>query len=419
PSDRFTPETHMPGYPGGELGKWQTKSDTPPDGVRRDLRYYTLTMEWDISENLSLRSIMSDWELHRQQDVDFDGSEFTFTTDTNRSIDENNTLEIHITGNHLDGRLNWLLGYYSLDEDTKSRTYRWTMLDLPRAGTTGADANTLHPDAQAYLQAWRATVGLPATPPGIFGHLDQLNYTEGDPEALSGAGTIRLTEKLDMTLGVRITDDSGRTLSMTPTDGFRPQLPGMEPLGDIFAGVLSEVRPRPDFGNNTTNKFALQYQLTDDIMIYGSFSEGFTETGVNYILIPTEVSPGNCPAIPTPIPLDREEIQNREIGLRSDLANGQIRLNVTYFDASWDGMRVVALPIDPCTGAPAPNPYPTSEGLGDAEGLEAELIVAPSAFDRWQFTLGLGFINTAYRDSGFFDPVSGSGTSPEDRKSVV
>src|SRR5690606_30876651 len=83
PSDRFTPETHMPGYPGGELGKWQTKSDTPPDGVRRDLRYYTLTVEWDISENLSLRSIMSDWELHRQQDVDFDGSEFTFTTDTN------------------------------------------------------------------------------------------------------------------------------------------------------------------------------------------------------------------------------------------------------------------------------------------------------------------------------------------------
>ena len=35
PSDRFTPESHETGYPGGELGKWQTKSDTADDGVRR------------------------------------------------------------------------------------------------------------------------------------------------------------------------------------------------------------------------------------------------------------------------------------------------------------------------------------------------------------------------------------------------
>ena len=413
PSNRFTPQTHMPGYPGGEVGKWQTKSDSPANGLQRDLRYYTLTLDWGITDNLSFKAIMSDWELLRQQDSDFDGSEFTFTTDRNRSLDNNQTLELHLTGTNFNGRLNWLAGLYSLDEDSKQRTYRWTMLDLPRESATGPGANRLHPDAQAYLQAWRATVGLPPTAPGIFGHLDQLNYVEGEQDAIFGEVTIGLTDKLDMTLGVRITDDSGRTLSMTPTDGFRPQLPGMEPLGDVFAGVLSEVRPRPDFGKNTTNKFALQYQLTDDIMLYGSFSEGFTETGVNYINIPTELSPGHCEAVPTPIPLDREEIQNREIGLRSDLANGQLRLNVTYFDASWDGMRVVALPIDPCTGLQAPNPYPTSEGLGDADGWEAELVIAPSAFDRWQFTLGLGFINTAYRDSGFFDPVTGSGTSPE------
>src|SRR5690606_19513091 len=158
PSNRFTPETHMPGYPGGEVGKWETKSDSPANGMQRDLQYYTLTLDWDISDNLGFRAIMSDWEFRRSQDADFDGSEFTLTTDTNRSLDNNETLELHLTGTNFNGRLNWLAGYYSLEEHTKSRTYRWTMLDLPRAGTTGADANTLHPDAQAYLQAWRATV---------------------------------------------------------------------------------------------------------------------------------------------------------------------------------------------------------------------------------------------------------------------
>src|SRR5688572_11762755 len=237
PSDRFTPQTHMPGYPGGEVGKWQTKSDSPPGGVQRDLRYYTLTADWSIGESLGLKAIVSDWEFERSQDADFDGSEFTFTTDTNRSIDENETVEIHLTGSHLDGRLSWLGGYYSLDEHTKSRTYRWTMLDLPRDGTTGAAANTLRADAQAYLQQWRATVGLPATPPGIFGHIDTLTFVEGEQEALFGEVTIGLTQKLDLTLGVRVTDDQRTSFSMTPTDGFRPPLPGDEPSGDIFAGV--------------------------------------------------------------------------------------------------------------------------------------------------------------------------------------
>src|SRR5690606_27047793 len=32
--------------------------------------------------------------------------------------------------------------------------------------------------------------------------------------------------------------------------------------------------------------------------------------------------------------------------------------------------------------------------------------------DRWQFNFGVGIIDTTYRESGFFDPVTGSGTSP-------
>ena len=413
PSDRFTPETHMPGYPGGEVGKWQTKSDSPAEGLQRDLRYYTLTADWSIGDNLGVKAIVSDWEFNRTQDADFDGSEFTFTTDTNRSIDENETIEIHFTGSHFDGRLDWLGGYYSLDEHTKSRTYRWTMLDLPRAGTAGAAANTLRADAQAYLQQWRATVGLPATPPGIFGHIDTLNFIEGEQEALFGEVTIGLTQKLEMTLGVRVTDDQRTTFSLTPTDGFRPPLPGDEPSGDIYTGTITQTQPAPDLGNNTTNKFVIQYQLTDDVMLYGSWSEGFTETALNFVNIPTFVSPGNCPALPTPIPLKREEIANAELGLRSDWRDGTLRLNATYFDAAWDGMRVVALPIDPCTGAPAPNPYPTADGLGDASGWEVELTIAPAQADRWQFDVALGVIDTAYRASGFFDPVTGSGTSPE------
>ena len=108
PSDRFTPESHETGYPGGELGKWQTKSDTADDGVRRDLEYYTITMNWDIGENLRFESITSTWEMQRTSNVDYDGSEFTFTVDENRSVDNNFTQEFHLTGSNFNDRVTWL-----------------------------------------------------------------------------------------------------------------------------------------------------------------------------------------------------------------------------------------------------------------------------------------------------------------------
>jgi hypothetical protein len=85
--NRFTPETHQPGFPGGQLGKWQTRSDTMDDGIRADLKYYTLTMDWDITPRLPLESITSTWEMTRRQVIDFDGSEFTITTDDCRRED--------------------------------------------------------------------------------------------------------------------------------------------------------------------------------------------------------------------------------------------------------------------------------------------------------------------------------------------
>src|SRR5688572_15297153 len=132
PSNRFTPASHETGYPGGELAKWQTKSDNPHGGLQRDLQYYTVTLNWDIGENLRFESITSAWEMTRRSFVDYDGSEFTFTIDENRSIDNNFTQEFHLSGSNFDDRVTWLAGLYSLDEKTKSRADRWAVWDLPR-----------------------------------------------------------------------------------------------------------------------------------------------------------------------------------------------------------------------------------------------------------------------------------------------
>jgi iron complex outermembrane receptor protein len=411
PSNAFTPRTHMPGYPGGELGKWETKSDTPADGITRDLRYYTLTANWQISDNLSFQSITSQWELLRRQSVDFDGSEFIITTDENRARDNNFTQEFHLTGSNFNDRVNWIAGLYGLSERTHVRTYRWLMLEIPR---DPLNPNAFRADVRTYLTNWWNAANRPvfqgaatidANPAPVQ---EALQKNEGSQRALFGEATVSVTEKLDLTFGVRVTDDEGRSIVQTPTSGAKPLVPGDEPRGDLFAGFATRVNENPDLGNNTTNKFGVQYKLADDVMIFGSWSEGFTETAIQNPSLPTSVN-GACPSqlVPTAVSLRREVITNREIGLRSDWLDNSLRFNATYFDADWDGMRVNNLPIDPCTGAPAPNPYMSADGGGIADGWEFEFVYAPT--ERLRFNVNLGLIDTAYTARGFFDGTNGIG----------
>ncbi|HVQ15072.1 MAG TPA: TonB-dependent receptor plug domain-containing protein, partial [Vicinamibacterales bacterium] len=220
PSNAFTPQTHQPGFPGGQLGKWETRSDTPDNGITRDLKYYTLTANWDIGDNLSLQSITSAWEHVRRQSVDFDGSEFIITTDENRARDNNFTQEFHLTGANFKDRVRWIAGLYALDERSHTRTYRWPMLDFPRSPT---NINAFRADVAAYLNNWWIAAGRPAfqgaatinANPAAF--TDTLNKNEGEQKAFFGEVTVGLTQKLDLTLGVRVTDDEGRSKVQTPT----------------------------------------------------------------------------------------------------------------------------------------------------------------------------------------------------------
>ena len=65
----------------GQVGKWQTKSDSMEDGITADLQYTTLTATWDIGDNLRFEAILSEWQQDQRQVIDFDGTEFLITTD--------------------------------------------------------------------------------------------------------------------------------------------------------------------------------------------------------------------------------------------------------------------------------------------------------------------------------------------------
>lgn len=398
---RFTPQTHESGYPGGDLGQWQTRSNTVNGGTSSDKQYATLTAEWAITDNISIQSITSAWKQDRRQVTDFDSSEFTVTTDDYRTKGENLTQEFHLTGDFLDDKLHFLAGYYYLEQDSKQRFYRWAMQEFSNPGTSGAGNNDVA--AINYVKAYGAIVnnpGLIAFNPLTFISSDALTGTRDEDKAYFGEVSYYVTEKLELTLGVRITADAGEATTYTAASGFRPVSDQNAVQGSPFSGAVNTVTVDPDLGNIVTNKFGGSYKVNDDIFLYASWGEGFTSGGVTI-----------SPNFPDPIVLDPEIISTSEIGVRSDWLDGSLRFNANYFQSQWDGLRVAILPDDPNNpGQKLPFPINTSEGEAEASGWEFELVYAPT--QNLLITAGLGLLDAKYIDIGDPDPTGINGIQP-------
>ena len=126
-------------------------------------------------------------------------------------------------------------------------------------------------------------------------------------------------------------------------------------------------------------------------MGYVSYAEGFNPGGSALINQPVT----NQLILNT---WTAEVIQNAEVGLRSDLANGRVRLNATLFDTAWDNA-IAALAMRFCD-ANGQNCQDTravtnqNVGAAHATGVELEMIIA--ATDNLLFNVNLGFLDTGY-----------------------
>ena len=405
PADRFTARTHEQGFPGGELGRWETRSDTVgPTMV--DQRYALLTLDWDLTERFRFESLSSHLEGDDFQNGAYDGSEFTLLSELLRNDAEVATQELHLIGNHLDGRLESLLGLYYSDLDVWQRIYGWTQWEFavpntgPSPGTPGPPGvggrPLLNPAAVAYVRDWGATVGnagVATYVPTTFFTADRLLRTQDTDRALFGQVKLGITEKLDLTVGFRFTDDDGANSEYLPAESFRPVEPNTVGAGDPFAVAdVIQVTDRVDFGTASTPKFALSFQATDDLYLYASYAEGFNAPLVL-----------NINGVPAPILLDAEVAKTRELGLRSDWLDDRLRLNATYFHSRWDGLRVPK--FDDAVGLV----IPTDDGLAQASGFEVELSYVPG--ERWELDFALGLLDTKYLDIGI-PPANGTGLQP-------
>lgn len=275
-----------------------------------------------------------------------------------------------------DGRLNWVAGVYHEDF-----TNDW----FYGSAVPGLENTTMFYWANyyAYYYGVSANYYNNYTPnPNIEYPLPITNqsftqtyrYREKQTSVF-GEVTFKLTENLSVIGGLRWAE--------VDRDRFERNLfpAGLVPVGARGDGGDGTFR---DIGtdDDTIFKAGLQYDLTDDVMVYGLYSQGFRVGGANSL---RAAASGLVPQT-----YGGDFLNNYEAGIKSRFAGGRLTVNASAFSMVWeDYMQGVNGDLWWLEG---------TVNAGEAEVRGLELSVSAMPIDNLSFATNIGFYDNEFKD---------------------
>ncbi len=239
--------------------------------------------------------------------------------------------------------------------------------------------------------------------PGIGTRNDSVDIdAEYDGWGVYGDATWRVADDLDLSLGARYTEDNRE---------FGQKFGGDDRnyLWYSFPFFSSDFIRGDDQWTNTSVRAALNYQLSDDVSTYLSYSTGYKAGGFNtfFVLFPDDVDIDDIDGEDavelggTPEDFDKEEVANIELGLKGQFWDGQMQLNASIYSYEFEGMQ---------SGYYVGSRYSVAN-VGDAEGSGVELDMRILPTDNLDIYLGLSWADTELTKptEGFCDPADCKG----------
>lgn len=227
-----------------------------------------------------------------------------------------------------DSAVQWVVGAFYMDEESPVQVLR----DNRNVVTLVQSNSTI--DAKAFN-----------TSASVFGQIDW-----------------RFAESWSLDLGLRYSDDQ--------QDYTRYMLPGPPPPGCFPCTSTQE-------STETTGRVGLKYYASDDTMLYGTVSKGYKAGGVN--LDPRLLSFGP------------ETNQVAELGVKTTVADGRLRINTAAFYSDYEGIQLSALtPV-----GPALLPNTLNAAPAEIYGVELEMI---GRFGQFGFNVGLSALESEFTE---------------------
>ncbi|OUS10594.1 hypothetical protein A9Q90_01015 [Gammaproteobacteria bacterium 54_18_T64] len=335
-------------------------TDTPP-GLFDNQRWMHLISEttYDVAfGNGTLTNITGYRTVAEEFDADLDGSDLPGYQFLNgaKMEQEQFSEELRYAGSFMDDRLGLTVGGYFFTQNLSYAEYReldFTILsptlDVPRFNYGG----------EMDHKTW-----------GVFVN-----------------GDYQLTDKLTMSLGARYTYEAKEIEAAIANDPTN-SLPG---LGVSLGGCTFEpsIKCASDFDDsdhwrNITPRVAFQYYYNDTSHVYFSWSKGFRSGGYNI---------RNTASIQVPGPWKEESQNTWEVGLKTELADGRLRVNFAMFLNEVEDMIREVITSDPTAGA-----IQQISNTADADISGVELDVTWLATDNLLLYMNVGYLDGEYNE---------------------
>ena len=319
-----------------------------------------LTLNFDLTDEVTLKSITSYRELHWLTGMDLDGSPLNFLHTSFSMNQQQFSQEIQLLGSGMDDRLNYVFGAYYFEES--------------------GDLHDYVTFAEGLLQ------------------VDGPNDLATKNYAAFGQVDFRLNDFLGITLGGRYTtedktfegfqsDANGLTYKILSFIGV-PPCASLAPISEacrIAAGFPNPGEPlryyiageQDKSFENFSPKVGVQLHPNEDVMVYASWSKGY-KTG------------GWTTRLSNPLPyapdFDEELATTYEVGVKSTLFDRRLQLNAAAFSSDYTGIQLnFQMGVSP-----------TIQNAGSAtiKGFEIEAIAAP--IDHLTINASVGYMDATY-----------------------
>lgn len=223
---------------------------------------------------------------------------------TNEQENTSKTLEVRLS--HSGEKVSWTAGAFYMESDEV-----WDFVSYVDGYASSAA-----------FEAWTAYAtyyDMTLEPTDAWWHSRQ--GTKREDTAIFGEIEIDLSDRLTVLAG-------GRWYEVTKDLTYFNEKPGGLRIPAFGTGPIP---PRTVTDDGFVPKIGLQYDINDDVMIYGVYSEGYRVGGVNR---------GKA-AFPTlPNEYESDIIENTELGMKATWLDGRLQVNATLYEMKWKDVQI-------------------------------------------------------------------------------
>lgn len=196
------------------------------------------------------------------------------------------------------------------------------------------------------------------------------NYTDQDIDSISGfaQGTYAISDTFNVTGGIRYTKDEKKLLALAAVSGGTRGTRNGTNLASFGAPLTDEINV-----SKVTWRFGADWHVTQDVMLFATVSTGFKSGGYNTSFVFSRGVVG---------PVDPETITTYEAGIKSQLIDRLLTLNVTGYYSDYKGIQAAAS-VACAPNCPSPGVTTVTQyiNIGNAKiyGAEVDLVLRPTA----------------------------------------